>query len=460
MAGSRDTTPDPEPRVMPKVGDAIAGRFRLVERGGQGGMGVVFRAIDVSAGTTVAVKLLEARSEEERERARREVEILARMSHPGIVRHVADGLLSANQFYVVMEWLEGQTVDNRLSRDGFTVREALAMVRCLADALASAHRLDVIHRDVKPANIVLVGNDPAAPKLIDFGVARLGDPAQSLTRPGVAVGTVGYMAPEQARGERELTPAADVFGLGCVLYECLTATPAFSGTAAAAVMAKIVLAEPPPLKAGCPEATRSLIALVDRMLAKHLGHRLPDAGAVVSQIDALGRIPRSPRRALRQLAVQPTRATRPTEVRHCIVVAGRGTADELLEPPSAGQRERLVAAAEQRHAILETLASGAVVAHLTGVPAEVSHRAAWLALAMRPILPSWTIAISSVRHAIATAADQGAALLTHTALGAAFRGKDAGGIAVDPETAELLKGDFELDAANRLVGATTGMVIP
>jgi eukaryotic-like serine/threonine-protein kinase len=245
-----------------------------------------------------------------------------------------------------------------------------------------------------------------------------------------------------------------------VLYECLTAMPAFSGTAAAAVMAKIMLAEPPPLKAGCPDAPRSLIALVDRMLAKNLGHRLPDAGAVVSQIDALGRLPRSRRRASRQHAAQPTRAARPTDVRHCIVVAGRGTADELLEPPSSEQQARLAAAAQQRHAIVETLASGTVVAHLTGVPEEVSNRAAWLALAMRDILPGWTIAISSVRNAIAAAADQGAALLTHTALGTAFRGKDAGGIAVDPETAELLKEKFELDAAHRLVGATSGMIEP
>src|SRR5439155_17471589 len=123
---------------------------------------------------------------------------------------------------------------------------------------------------------LLEGNDPDRAKLIDFGIARVADAVKTLTRTGMAVGTPGYMSPEQARGQRELTPATDVFGLGCLLYECATARLAFSGSNPAAVMIKIVFAEPPPVATLCPEIPAALQDLLAQMLRKDIAQRIPD----------------------------------------------------------------------------------------------------------------------------------------------------------------------------------------
>ena len=421
----------------------LDGRFRLVEKIGAGGMGVVFRALDEQAGAMVAVKVLEGRSKQEIERAHREAEVLARLSHPAIVRHVADGVLANGTLFLAMEWIDGVTLADRISSEGVTLREALAIVRRVADALASAHRAQVLHRDLKPSNILLVANDPSAAKLIDFGVARVSDSVQALTRTGAAIGTPGYMSPEQARGDRELTPAADVFGLGCVLYECLTASPAFTGTAAAAVMAKILLVDPSPVELACPEAPRALLELVARMLAKKLKDRLPDCGAVVTAIDALGAMPQGPRRSSRRLTDDATQLARPAGTVHCIVSAARGNADDMLEPPTRTQTELLVSAIEPWKGQVEILATGAVLVHFVGTAKDASHRAALAGLAMRRILPGWTIAISSVCEQLDDAADQGTALLTQSALAAIFGQRTQEQIAIDPATADLLPDDLK-----------------
>jgi hypothetical protein len=429
-----------------ECGDIVDGRFRLVERIGAGGMGVVFRAIDQRDRGEVAVKLLSGRNAQDTERARREAAVLARLSHPAIVRHVADGVLDDGRLYLAMEWIEGATLGQRIGDAGLTLREAVGVARQIAHALASAHRSQVVHRDVKPSNILLANDDPTRATLIDFSIALAHDAAfaLALTRPGSPIGTPGYMSPEQARGERELTLAADVFGLGCVLYESATATPAFSGTAAAAVMAKILLADPVALAARCPEAPRDLVALVARMLAKRVADRLPDCGAVVAAIDALGDIPDGPRRSSRWLTSDATQVECEPGLVHCLVAAARGNADDTLAPPAPDERARLAEAARSHDAHLEILATGAVVMQITGARQDAAPRAAQLALAMRRILPGWTIVISSVSPALETVADRGTALLTSAALGAIFGGPAREGIQVDPATAALLAADFEI----------------
>jgi serine/threonine protein kinase len=424
-------------------GAVLDGRFRLVEKIGAGGMGVVFRALDEQAGRMVAVKVLEGRSKQEIERAHREAEVLARLSHPAIVRHVADGVLANGNFFLAMEWIDGITLADRISDEGLSLREALAVVRRVADALASAHRAQVVHRDLKPSNILLVHNDAAAAKLIDFGIARVSDSVLALTRTGAAIGTPGYMSPEQARGDRELTAAADVFGLGCVLYECMTSTPGFTGTAAAAVMAKILLVDPAPVELACPEAPPALRELVARMLAKKVEARLLDCGAVVAAIDAIGAIQDGPRRSSRRLTDDATQVARPTGTLHCIVSAARGNADDMLDPPTRAQTELLLTAVEPWQGQLEIIATGAVLVHFVGNAKDASHRAALTGLAMRRILPGWTIAISSVCEQVDEAAEQGTALLTQSALRAIFGAKTHEEIAVDPRTADLLPPDLK-----------------
>jgi hypothetical protein len=424
------------------VTELVDGRFRLLERIGAGGMGVVYRAIDETTGETVACKILDARAPHEIERAQRESAALARLSHPTIVRHIADGITADGLRYLAMAWVDGQTAAERMVHEGFSIREAVALTTRIATALAAAHASNVIHRDVKPSNVLLAGNDPERAVLIDFGVSRLGDVVRTLTRTGTRIGTPGYMSPEQARGERDIGPAVDVFALGCVLYECATGRPAFSGSSAPAVITKILLANPTPFAALCPAAPPALCTLVAHMLAKHARNRLPDGAAVVEAIARLGDLPDVPR----QHARAPVSAV--TEVsgagdHHCIVAASRGVIDDVDEPPTPEQKVALEQIAAARGACLEVLATGGVVAQLTGDPSDTAHRAALVALAMRDVLPGWSVVVSSLRRDVGVATEDGTALLASATMTAIFRKAD-GVIDVDGETAKLLEDEFEI----------------
>jgi serine/threonine protein kinase len=206
-----------------RSGELFANRFEIDRAAGSGGMGTVYRARDHLSGQLVALKLVsDSRNESsDSERFARESQILAELSHPGIVSYVAHGMTQDGQRFLVMRWLEGEDLAERLTRGPLTLREALALTHRIAQALAFAHDRKVIHRDLKPTNIFLPGGDIDAAQLLDFGIARRLGGSRAMTRTGTIVGTPEYMAPEQARGARELTPAVDLFSLGCVLYECL-----------------------------------------------------------------------------------------------------------------------------------------------------------------------------------------------------------------------------------------------
>lgn len=237
----------------------VAERFDLLERIGAGGMGVVYRARDGVTGATVAVKTQRVSAGDA---AAREAEHLEKLYHPGVVRFVAAGIDDGVRF-LAMEYLEGETLAARLAREGLTLAEALEVGQALATALEHAHERGVVHFDLKPSNLFLVDGQLGAVKLIDFGVAHgVGTkPAKSPT------GTPGYMAPEQAAG-CPAAPTADVYGLGCVLFKCLTGKNAHRGTDPVAIMAKI-LNEPPPRPRFYDEAIpTALDDLVARMLTK------------------------------------------------------------------------------------------------------------------------------------------------------------------------------------------------
>ena len=210
-------------------GTSIAGRFDLLELAGSGGMGSVFRARDRTDGATVAVKLLHDRSPEIRERFAREARVLASLRHPAIVRYLAHGDVPGEGRYLAMEWLEGETLAARLARGPISLAETVAVAARLADALATAHAAGVVHRDVKPENLFLEQGDTVRAKLVDFGIARVRETSAARTRTGAILGSPGYMAPEQARGARDVDARVDVFALGCVLFECATGKPAFGG---------------------------------------------------------------------------------------------------------------------------------------------------------------------------------------------------------------------------------------
>src|ERR671917_291731 len=222
--------------AMPLVLD----RYRLQRRLGSGGFGVVWLAHDERLDRAVAVKRIPL-EEGENPRAEREALAAARLAHPGIVALYEAGR-DEEAYWLVSELVRGRTLGD-LERDGaLSDLDVVRVGSALCDALAHAHGRGVIHRDVKPAN-VMVPDDGGAPKLTDFGIARLAD-AAALTRTGSVVGTLAYMAPEQAEGRRT-TGAADLYALALVLYEALSGTNPVRAEGAAATARRVGMRLPP-----------------------------------------------------------------------------------------------------------------------------------------------------------------------------------------------------------------------
>lgn len=347
-------------------GPAASARFRLEGRVGAGGMGEVFRAFDQERQLPVAVKLLGSLDDEHYQRFQREAAVLAQLSHPAIVGYVAHGRLGTRAF-LAMDWLEGETLAERLDRAGLTSAETLALARRVSAALALVHEHGVVHRDVKPSNVFLPQHDPAQAVLIDFGIARRPLVETSLTATGFAVGTVGYMAPEQARGAEWVDARADVFALGAVLYKCLTGRRAFRGADPMAVLAKTVFSEPPRARALIAEVPPALDELVARMLEKDPRARPSDGHAVALALDAIGpvdderRAPdsgaypmltRGERRLASVLVVSPAASAPRSEAATSVVASGS---------PAWG---RWSAAARAHGVRLDPLADGSIVASL------------------------------------------------------------------------------------------------
>jgi tetratricopeptide (TPR) repeat protein len=271
-------------------GDIIGGRFEIERHVATGGMGQVFRAHDLQTGELVAVKMLLGElAEHVLARFDHERRALADLSHPAIVRYVAHGLATAGEPYLVMEWLEGEDLSARLARERLTIQESLELATRVAEALSAAHERDIVHRDLKPSNIFLVQGRTDRVKLLDFGVAHL-ETVTRVTLTGAILGTLGYMAPEQAGSglSRAVDARADVFSLGCVLFECLAGSPVFEAENPMALLTKLVFAEPPRLADVLPGAPEALDALLWRMLSKDPAERPQNGRAVVEAIAALG----------------------------------------------------------------------------------------------------------------------------------------------------------------------------
>lgn len=271
-----------------RTGDVVDGRYAILERAGIGGVGSVYRAFDRQTQTLVAVKVLHVPHATAQARFLTEARTLAGLEHPHIVRYVTHGIHDEEP-YLVMEWLEGESLDRRLARERPSIEDSVDLARRIASALGAAHARGIVHRDVKPSNVLLVDNALDKLRLLDFGIARVDDAGGSLTRTGNVLGTPGYMSPEQARGDKRYVDArADVFSLGCVLFECLTGQTPFHGPHAMAVIMKLLSEDAPRLRMVRPDAPEALDALVARMLAREPLARFVDGISVVNAIDALG----------------------------------------------------------------------------------------------------------------------------------------------------------------------------
>ena len=256
--------------LFDKFGVAVAGRYTLVRELGQGGMGAVYLGTDVKLGREVAIKVLppSMRAYLGPERFQREVQLAAKLSHPHIVplfeADEVDGFL-----YYVMEYVAGESLAQRLEREGpLALDEAVRITAEVGDALQYAHERGIVHRDIKPANILLSGGHAL---VTDFGIAKSLDEADhgvTLTGTGVSVGTAAYMSPEQASGEKRIDARSDVYALAAVLYEMLAGEPPFTGPSAQAIVARIIVDAPRPIRTVRPNIPPHVQDALLRGLAK------------------------------------------------------------------------------------------------------------------------------------------------------------------------------------------------
>jgi tetratricopeptide (TPR) repeat protein len=262
-----------------QAGAVAFGRYRVERLAGAGGMGTVYRVVDLETGLARALKvLLPDATQRTRERFRVEAAALAKLSHPAIVRYVDHG-----DDYLVMEWVDGESLADRISHLGTPPADALRLGARLVAGLAAAHAAGVVHRDVKPRNVMLPNGSFEEAKLVDFGVARV--EAAGHTRTGVRVGTPRYMAPEQIVSSRRVDGRADVFSLGCVLFEMLAGRKAFRGRDEVALLARMVIEDAPRLRSVRADVPEEVDALVATMLARDYKKRPFANDALLADIE-------------------------------------------------------------------------------------------------------------------------------------------------------------------------------
>ncbi|HSM18366.1 MAG TPA: serine/threonine-protein kinase, partial [Gemmatimonadales bacterium] len=288
------------PDLMDRLKVALADRYRIELALGQGGMATVYLAEDVKHERQVAVKVLrpELAASLGADRFLREITTTANLHHPHILplydSGEADGFL-----YYVMPYVEGESLRDRLKREKqLPLEDALAIAREVADALGYAHARGIIHRDVKPENILLEGGHA---QVADFGIARAVSSvgSETLTATGTAIGTPIYMSPEQASGERDIDGRSDLYSLGCVMYEMLGGEPPYIGTTPQAVIVKKLSEPTPRISVLREQVPTGVEAVLTRLLAKVPADRYATAQQF---LDALGT-------PSREIALPPTGAT-------------------------------------------------------------------------------------------------------------------------------------------------------
>ncbi len=267
------------------IGKTIS-HYKITEELGRGGMGVVYKAIDLDLERAVAVKFLPPHlsgDDDARQRFMHEAKSASALDHQHIGTIYEIGRTDDGQTFIVMAYYEGETLRERIDRGGMSAAEAIGIAAQIASGLARAHEKDIVHRDIKPSNIIITGDGEA--KIIDFGLAKLAGKTK-LTREGSTLGTAAYMSPEQARGE-EVDHRSDIFSLGSILYEMLAGEPPFKGEHEAALLYEIVHEEPRPLSDSRSGLPPDLQRIVERALEKDPARRYQSAKEMIADLEGL-----------------------------------------------------------------------------------------------------------------------------------------------------------------------------
>jgi serine/threonine-protein kinase len=326
------------------VGDVLDGRYQLLRDLGRGAAGVVFEARHLFTGRFVAVKLLLSQATrkghaELRARLEREGRALASIRHPGVVQVLDGGLTPDGYSYLVLEMLEGRTLEGLLAaRSKLSVADTVGVALQLCDALEAVHHAGVVHRDVKPSNIIVLKRPGGVEvvKLVDFGVAKLMEPAPSekLTQHGAILGTPAYMSPEQLLVEGELDPRSDVYSLGATLYECLSGKTPHEGNYGQILRSAAGGQPHVPLRSLVPEIPQRLGEVVDRTLARFPASRFASMKALFAAIEQA--VPGASHRTTLRDPLPSAGPSKPSSVEHRRVARAPYSTPVRLVLPDGG----------------------------------------------------------------------------------------------------------------------------
>lgn len=439
----------PSSWVVVQEGDIIGDRFVVGKLAGQGSMGAVFRAHDRATGKPVAIKVLSQHDADAVLRFDHEARVLAELAHPHIVQHVAHGRSKRGTPYLVMEWLEGQSLAARLQMGRLSAANALELATRIASALAATHARGIVHRDIKPSNIFLVNGSVHAATVLDFGVAQAANSGNRVTRTGGVVGTPGYMAPEQVQGSRgRATARVDIFSLGAILFECLTGRRAFEGDDVMAILARVLREEAPRVRTFLPDVPEELDTLVAHMLSRVPEARHANGAEVYRALQQVGRRisiavhdePRGSRihleRENRLISVVVAAAVEE--------VAGEHSAPTLRTSLSRARWDELQDVAMRHGGIASEFAGSGLLVRLHGTDGLLT-RAARCALAVTHIVEGFRVAL------VTGCADDSQALPYADLIGRAIqslefsdRNQTGKGVRIDATTVALLDAHFEI----------------
>jgi eukaryotic-like serine/threonine-protein kinase len=433
-------------------GDMLGDRYEQLAVIGSGGGGVVFRARDRVTGTLVAVKTASQVDPQTAALFEREARVLSLLRHAAIVKYLDHGLTPYGAPYLVMELLAGENLRERLNHGPLDAASACLLTARMLDALACAHERGVVHRDYKPSNVFLPGGDLAQAKLLDFGVAReVHGWLRTLT--GQVMGTPLYMAPEQALGKPDLDGRADIFAAGCVLIECITGKPVFSGVGSAG-LAKLALADSVVPTSGLEQLPTGLAELAMRMLAKDPFGRPSDAAALAMQLRAIADTiePMLPSR--KTAGSLGAREARP------VVVLMVGPVETSVDVDA--DNRRLAEIVGRWGGEAQSLVSGScLVTFGVGGARELGVRAARAALELRAEVIGRTLALAlgraTVEGRVGAAIDETTRLVGMTPNAFATASSNAS-VFVDADLAELLSEQFEVLLHRTDAGATYELV--